>query len=126
MSAGTDEIGETLQRTLTLLQALFPDAQVREVSLNVCVGERGDHNDPQDWVKVWWRVQINNDSGNGPSLNEALAELRERIDQHGRVRENAVRLAALMREIPQDRFERGATIEAANQILEDERRRRSE
>lgn len=124
MSAA-DEIGMALQMTLATLRSEFPDALVRDVSLNLCAGERSDHDNPQDWVRLRWRVQVNNACGDGTSLGEALIDLRERIERDERVRKNAVHLAAVLKEIPTDMFEQSMTVDAAQHILENERRLRS-
>lgn len=118
----TDYIDRTmLVAARELLQREFPDASLVEARAELREGVRDDHG-PASWSEVCWTVQIMNMHGHGESLEEAVAELRKEAERLAQVPSYAERLAAVLREIPDERFARDTVMRAATELLDGERR----
>ena len=116
---------EALGDALAMLKREFPYATVYEARLEFRLGERSDHPGMEmerSWNKVDWSIQVDNESVHEDSLDGALAELRRRLKVKAQVPALAERLAAILREIPDDGFEREQVVGAARALLEKERR----
>ena len=111
-----------LKEALTQLRSEFPDALLSEVRIEFRLGERHDHGPSEEWLTTDWTVQVGNDHGRGKSLNEALVELRHELHVKSLIPSRAERIASVLREIPEEGFERHFALDAANSILEKERR----
>jgi len=113
-----------LQEALAQIQCEFSAAELTDVRLEYRMGERHDHCPSQSWTETQWSVQVGNDHGRGASMDEALAELRKEIGIKAQIPERAERIAAILREIPDEAFARYHVVGAAQELLEKERRER--
>jgi hypothetical protein len=120
-------VTEVLEEALALLKKEFPYAVVYDARLEFRLGERSDHPGVEmerSWSREYWTVQVDNESAHEDSFDGALVELRRRLKVKAQVPERAERLAAILREIPDDGFEREHAVMAARALLEKERRGR--
>lgn len=115
---------QMLRDALLLLRKEFPDAVLLEARLEFRLGERSDLGAAQTWKDVSWTIQVNNDHESADSLEGALADLRVRLDHKAKIPSLAERVAAVLRDIPDEGFERENVIMAARAILDEERRGR--
>jgi len=120
-------VTEVLREALALLKKEFPCAVVYEARLEFRLGERSDHPGVEmerSWSRQCWTIQVDNESVYEDSLDGALTELRRRLKVKAQAPERAERLAAILREIPDEGFERNDVVMAARALLEKERRGR--
>jgi hypothetical protein len=118
---------EQLRWELGLLKQEFPDAVLYEARLEWRLGERSDHPGivmERAWSREFWTFQVDNETASGGSFVEAIAELRERLALKAQRPTFAERVAAVLRDIPEEGFERDHVVMAARAILEKERRGR--
>ena len=112
-----------LKDALVWLQREFPDARLTQVELSVRLGERHDGRPSESWCDAWWTVQVGNDKAGGDSPEEALSALRRDLVVKAQIPQHAERVAAILRELPEERFHRSGSdvLEAAMALLEKER-----
>jgi hypothetical protein len=121
----SESVTQVLESVLAQLREEFPYAVVYDARLEFRLGERSDLGDPtQRWNETIWTIQVDNLSESADSLEQAFADLRATLARRAQVPERAERLAALLREIPDEGFERENVVMAARAILEKERGRR--
>ena len=119
---------DSLSNDLASLRQEFPDSTLREVRAERSLGERSPsapevaYGSEQSWDKMTWTVQIGNERAHGDSMEIALAELRENLRLEALRPEYAQRVAAVLREIPNERFERIHALGEAQRLLDEERR----
>ena len=106
-----------VQITITILKEEFPDAKVWSAGVTVSAYERIDLKVPEARSEVGWDVQVDSEHGRGKTLDEALVELRQRIAFRATVPGLAERLAAVLRELPDEGFQRHTIQMAADNIL---------
>jgi len=114
---------EELKKAHETLRAEFPDAKLTEMRLEFRVGERHDLQPSEEWSVLSWSVQVGNEHGSGASPFEAIAEVRKELDRQYRRPGYAERIAAILREIPDDGFERVHTLGLVQDLLNKERHR---
>ena len=117
-----------LQEALALLKQEFPGAALYEVRYEERLGERGDHPDvtsmERQWRRTYWTVQVDNDHEGTDSLESAFADMRTSRERKAQIPSLAARVAAVLREISDEGFDRENVVMAARAILEKERGRR--
>ena len=106
----------------SMLQREFPAASLVEVRAELREGVRLDPGPMESWSEVSWTVQVMNQRGSGASLDEAVVELRKELERMAQVPARAERLAAILREIPDEAFALDDVICAARELLAAERR----
>jgi hypothetical protein len=112
---------EFLHGCLRALRVEFPEAKVLDSRIEFRMGERSDLRDAESWDDCSVRVQVGNDHGSGDTFEEALAALRKELDVKARIAEKAEHVAVILREVPDEGFERSNVLRAAELILEQER-----
>jgi len=118
---------KVLEEALALLKKEFPGAVIYEARLENRLGERSDHPGVEmerSWSREYWTVQVDNENENADSLEQVIADLRTTLARRAQVPERAERVAAVLREISDEGFERENVVMAARAILEKERRGR--
>lgn len=110
-----------LHDAFATLRAEYPEAKLSEVRIEFRLGERYDHGPSESWLSTDWTVQVGNEHGRGFSLDAALANLREEMRVKSLVPTRAEKIAAVLREIPEEGFERYHALDEAQRILEAER-----
>ncbi len=117
-------VDDALKALLKQLQQEFPDAELTEVGLELRLGERHDGRPSEGWADSTWLVQVGNESASAASPEEAVAELRRRLERAALRPERAERVAAALRELSDDVGEEYIVLHAAQSLLEQERRAR--
>jgi hypothetical protein len=119
---------EQLRWELGLLKQEFPDAVLYEVRLEFRLGERTDHPGmtqiDRNWNNTSWTIQVGNERESAASIAQAFAALREALALKAQRPTLAERIAAVLRDIPEEGFEREHVVMAARAILEKERGQR--
>jgi hypothetical protein len=116
-----------LHNALALLNREFPDAKLVEARVEFRSGER--HGETHGCARNWtneptWTLQVNNDRESHSVLSEALAALRATLARKVQVPGLAERVAIILREIPTEGFVRSEVLEAAQRLVDLERRER--
>lgn len=123
-----NDIEAELQLALNLVRSRFPGAVLYEVRCEERRGERSDLPDvtslAREWRTTYWTVQVDNDRESANSVDGALAEMRVRRERKAKIPSLAERVAGVLRDIPDEGFERENVLMAAREILEKERGRR--
>ena len=119
-----ESVPQMLHNALALLNREFPTAKLVEVRLEFRSGER--HGERYGLASNWtnepiWTLQVNNDRESHSVLSEALAVLRAKLARKAQVPGFADRVATILREIPDEGFERNDVLMAAQVMLEKER-----
>ena len=118
---------EKLRAALKALQQEFPGT-LHEVRVERALGERSPsapevaYGSEQFWDKLTWTVQVGNERAYNESLEAAIVELRKELAVEALRPERARRIAEVLREIPDKRFERIHALGDAQKLLEDEQR----
>jgi hypothetical protein len=119
---------EQLRWELGLLKQEFPDARLYEVRLEFRLGERTDHpgltHIEREWSNTSWTIQVGNEHESADSIAGAFAQMRTRLGRNAQVPALAERVAAVLRDVPDEGFERENVVMAARALLEKERGRR--
>ena len=114
-----------LEEALAWLRQEFPGETIYEATVSVRKGERSDHPGvaglEREWSDVTWKIQVSGDSEYGSTLENAMAKVRRRRVVQSEVLERAERIAAILREIPDESFDRERVVMAARTILDNER-----
>lgn len=126
MSTDSDPGILRLRAALAALRREFPGEALYEARLEFRAGERhGEtHGAARSWSETWWTVQVNNERASGEALEEVITEMRETRARRKRVPGFAERVAAILREIPAEGFQRDDVLRAAYELLARERRGR--
>jgi hypothetical protein len=106
-----------LTAALRAVQQEYPEAKLTEVRLEWRVGERHDHGPSKVWDEYRYTVQVGNDRGSGSSVEEAGLNLREERSRRAQVPSYAERIAAILREVPDEGFMRHNVLEAVQGLL---------
>lgn len=117
------EPNEYVKDALAVLRREFPDAKFYEARLEFRARERSGISGASlsQWAEATWRIQVRNDSATADTLVAAVAELRAKIAEKALVPGRAERIAAILREVPDEGFGRNDVLDAARVMLERER-----
>lgn len=115
-------IEAVLDRILAELRSEFPDSKLLEARLEYRKGRTASNaDDPKSWNEVSVSVRVGNERGSGDTLEEALATLRRELSAKAEIPPRAERIAAILREVSDESFDRHHVLQAAHNILEQER-----
>lgn len=116
-------MSQPLKDALALVQREFPEATLTEVRLQFKTGERHDHGPSETWLELEWTVQVGNERESGKTPEEAIAAVRHEIANKAQIPGRADRIAAILRELPNEGFLRTSVMMAAQNLLDEERQR---
>jgi hypothetical protein len=114
-----------LAQALERLREEFPNANLRDARLAFRFGERAEfkpYAPAETWNEFSWSIQIDNNGGNGKTVDEAISEVKGKIAREALIPERATRIADILREL--EYHDRYAATEAAQRILDEEPRHR--
>jgi hypothetical protein len=105
-----------LEEALVRLRQEFPGESLYEVTVRVQKGERSGI-EREKWGGVSWEIRLSSDTEYGATLEVAIAKVYKRRAAEAQIPARAERIAAILREVPSEGFDREHVVMAARAIL---------